>query len=917
MDKNLRVQILLGAVDRVTGPIKGILKGTRGLSAGLKETQDRLKALKAAQADVGRFRELKSGLAATSAELDTARAKAAALAQQYHATANPTRRMTAEFKRSRDAVNALEKSHQDQARELQQVRARMAEAGAAGRSLAAHERDLRDALGRTNAELQERKDKLASVTAQQKRMEKARAGFDRSQELAGNFAGAGAGAVGAGAALVAPLVMANKAAGDYESTLTDVAQKAALNRTQAAALGAELTRVAVASNQLPPEVVAATDALTGLGAELGEARAMIPAIARGATAYKASMEDLGRASYAAVDNLGIAANQTGKVLDVMAEAGKRGAFEVRDMAQYFPSLTASAAGLKHTGVAAVADLAAALQITRKGAGDSAEAATNLGNLLQKISSPLTVKNFKKFGVDLEAELKAAAKRGESPIEAITKLTDKALKGDLSKLGYLFEDAQVQKAIRPLIQNMGEYQKIRAAAFAANGVVNADFAERLKDQNEATKAAGISIRALGLTIGAQLAPTVTAAAKIVGKVTTGITTWAQQNPELAGTLAKIAGVVGILLIAMGGIALAVAAILGPLALANLAWTSALPVLALVGTAFKAVGTAALTAGRFMLMNPIGLAITAIAVAAFLLIKYWKPISGFFKGLWGGITAAGGKAAAWFKGLGPLFAGVWSNIQAAGGRFMTWLRSLVPLFATFALGAIGPVGLIIRHWSTIAGFFAGLWSRIRAATSAAMAWFGGLAGRFREFGANIIAGLVGGITGRLGQLRSTITGVADRASQWFKSRLGIHSPSRVFAGFGGDTMAGLQLGLQRGQGGPLQAIRDVATRMADAGGRGVQEAARAQLAGLGTLKAGIASAIAVGAATPNLASAYAANPGARPTPPPVAASASYEIHVHAAPGMDPVAIARAVAAELDRRERDKAARGRSTLGDTSQT
>ncbi|MCR5260645.1 MAG: phage tail tape measure protein [Candidatus Gastranaerophilales bacterium] len=38
---------------------------------------------------------------------------------------------------------------------------------------------------------------------------------------------------------------------------------------------------------------------------------------------------------------------------------------------------------------------------------------------------------------------------------------------------------------------------------------------------------------------------------------------------------------------------------------------------------------------VLTNPVGLAITGIAVAAILIIKYWKPISAFFKGVFNGI------------------------------------------------------------------------------------------------------------------------------------------------------------------------------------------------------------------------------------------------------------------------------------------
>lgn len=871
MDKSLRVQVIMAAVDRLTTPMRNVLKGTRGLSEGLKETNNRLKALNAAQRDVGRFRELRAGLTTTAGELDQARGKAAALAQQFNSTSNPTRKLTRDFAKAREAVNTLEDAHRAQSRELQTLRQRMNEAGASEKGLAQHERDLRAEIRRTNAELDERKAKLDAMSRHQSRVAKARAGFDRSQELAGNLAGAGAGATAAGAALLVPLYAANKTAGDYEATLTTVAQKANLNRQAAAALGGELTKVGQATNQLPADVVAATDALTGLGAELDQAKVMIPDIAKASTAYQTSMEDMGRATYSAIDTLNVPAKETTRVLDIMALAGKKGAFEVQDMAQYFPSLTAAAAGLGQQGVGAVADLAAALQITRKGAGDSAEAATNLGNLLQKISSPLTVKNFKKFGIDLEKELKAAAKRGESPIETITNLTKKATGGDMSKLGYLFEDAQVQKALRPLMSNLKEYQDIRAAALGANGTVAADFTERLRDQNEAAKAAEINVRALGLTVGAQLAPTVKAVADIIGKAAGAVTSWAQKNPELAGNLAKIAGIVGVVLVLVGGAALAFAAILGPFALAGLAFAQALPVLGLLGGAFIAVGEAVVAAGAFIMANPIILIVAAIAIAAFLLIKNWSKVSAFFVGLWDGIKA--------------MFAGV-----------VAWFRAMAPTFGKMLLvGLLGPLGLIIVNWSKIAPFFSGLWERVKGYTSAAVEWFQGLGARFREFGSHLISGLITGIVGRLGELKSTVVGVASKAAAWFKERLGIHSPSRVFAGFGGDTMAGLAQGLQRGQREPLDVVVDTAAGLART------MAATARRSPVGMLAGGLAVA-AIGAP--------AAVAGAAPAP------ASYTINVYPAPGMDEAALARLVARAIEDHERKKAVRGRAALADTSE-
>jgi len=51
--------------------------------------------------------------------------------------------------------------------------------------------------------------------------------------------------------------------------------------------------------------------------------------------------------------------------------------------------------------------------------------------------------------------------------------------------------------------------------------------------------------------------------------------------------------------------------------------------------------------------------------------------------------------------------------------------------------------------------------------------------------------------------------------FKSMLGIHSPSRVFAQFGDFTMQGLAGGLDRSQGEPLQQVTSVGDRITHAG------------------------------------------------------------------------------------------------------
>jgi phage-related protein len=177
---------------------------------------------------------------------------------------------------------------------------------------------------------------------------------------------------------------------------------------------------------------------------------------------------------------------------------------------------------------------------------------------------------------------------------------------------------------------------------------------------------------------------------------------------------------------------------------------------------------------------------------------------------------------------------------------------------------------------------------------MVWFSALPTKFSTFGANIIAGLVNGITNGLGAVKTAITSAADSTVGWFKEKLGIHSPSRVFGELGGFISEGAAIGIDGGKAKVAKAALALATAattsFAPAAAQVPIDARKTVLSAPGGGAAGGATATAAGGAP-----------------------ASYTINIHPAPGMDANAIARAVAAELDRRERSKQARHGSRLSD----
>ncbi|MCY1669344.1 phage tail tape measure protein [Rhizobium sp. SL86] len=240
-------------------------------------------------------------------------------------------------------------------------------------------------------------------------------------------------------------------------------------------------------------------------------------IGRSATAANAEFNDMAGVATSLLTTLRMPADQLEGAMAGLVVAGKEGAFELKDMARYFPTLTGQMAKFGVTGREAVNTLGAALQIARKGTSDPAEAANNLKNFLSKILAPETIKNFAKAGVDIEAVMKDAATKGINPIEAvvqkISKLTgisgkeiagllktakDNGLEGadalasvreqlekiyGAGKLGSIFGDMQVMDFLIPMLANIDEYKRIRQEVANATGsVIDKDFETQMEGLN---------------------------------------------------------------------------------------------------------------------------------------------------------------------------------------------------------------------------------------------------------------------------------------------------------------------------------------------------------------------------------------------------------------------------------------------------
>ncbi len=574
-------------------------------------------------------------------------------------------------------------------RELREVRKEMAGSAQASLQLAGRERELESAIAKTNAEIAERKRLYAIEAGHRAQIAKADALQQKGRDN-----------IVQGASLAAPLILAAKAAGDFSSGMVDIQQKAALTNAETDRLARSIITMADRARQMPEDVRAGLDLLLAKGMGVDAATNAIGPASRLATAYKVDLPDAADAAFASINNLKVASSQAAVIFDTLAAAGNEGGFEVRDMARHFPALTAQMAALGETGVPAVADLSAALQVAMNTAGNADEAGNNIKNLLAKINSPGTINAFKKnFGIDLPAAMQKLQSEGYSAMESIALITKQATGGDMKKLGFAFEDMQARQGLLALIQNLDEYRRVRDAALNSEGTVDAAFDQRvLRDANVSWKAFMGSVSGLAITLGTTLLPVLTSTLTQINSVLQAVSAWAQANPEAAGAIIKLLGALAVFKIGLGAAQFALGGFMKPFAGVNAmvlryagSWSNAFT---MMRTATMALGSGIMKAGAMMLANPMVLIIAgivaALAVAGYMIYTHWDTIKAAFLGGWSYVTNLLGGAARWLSNIGKqMMNGLLIAIDpmALGKKLITMAKNGIAAFKNY-LGIKSP-------------------------------------------------------------------------------------------------------------------------------------------------------------------------------------------------------------------------------------
>lgn len=220
------------------------------------------------------------------------------------------------------------------------------------------------------------------------------------------------------------------------------------------------------------------------------------------------------------------------------------------------------------------------------------------------------------------------------------------------------------------------------------------------------------------------------------------------------------------------------------------------------------------------------IVALIAVIILLVSNWDAVVQFLTVIWSGFVAwlvgVMNGFVGWWNGIWAGFfgwtSGLWSGftgwLSGLWSGLVAWITGLVSGWLGFMSGAfLGAVNFAIGVWSGLGSFFSGLWSGIVSGVSATVGNIGGFfsslpatimgffagAGRWLwDAGRNIVEGLGAGLQSMAGTIGNFFLNMLpDWIREPFKAALGIHSPSREFAGYGENIGEGVLVGVGRMQ------------------------------------------------------------------------------------------------------------------------
>jgi TP901 family phage tail tape measure protein len=571
--RNLRLEVVLKAIDKFTAPFKGVLNQSKAVAKQVSALKNKMKELDKTQGQIDSFKKLTRDAAQTSLQMKAAQERATALGKSLAETATPTKKLSAEFERAKKEAAQLAEKHTQLVGQQQNLRTSLNAAGVSTRNLSQHQRELQQNASSTTAALQKEQQQLERLGKQSQRLHAAKASYEKGMNTRHQMAGAGAGmaVAGGGALYAAKQVMAPGL--DFDAGMSSVQALTRLdkNSPQLIALRKQARELGAATSFTANEAAQGQGFLAMSGFDPKAIQQAMPGVLDLARAGRVELPAAADMASNILTGFKLNAEQMGRAGDVLVGTFTRSNVDLRMLADTMRYAAPVAADL---GV----DLETAAAMTGK-LGDAGIQASMGGTALRAIMSRLAAppkaaaEALKALGIQAKdakgnlrdlptilAELEAKTKKmgnaqragyfkhiaGEEAFSALQVLTAQAGSGKLQEL------------IATLKKSAGE-------ASANAKIMSDNAAGDIKSLQSAWEDVGIEMFEGSNSPLRELLQNITSVIRQVGA-------WMKANPTLAATLVKVSVSAAAVVAILGGLALSAAALLGPFVMLKLAMTT---------------------------------------------------------------------------------------------------------------------------------------------------------------------------------------------------------------------------------------------------------------------------------------------------------------------------------------------------------
>lgn len=397
-------------------------------------------------------------------------------------------------------------------------------------------------------------------------------GVDFARNAAGNFAGI-AGAAGRLGLGVARGMGVNTDVGSavggvvaQQQIASQIANSGYLEgderngvRQSPTALHHEAREAAKAAGLGTEDVLGGLQQMVGKSSDLATSREILGDMAKLAKALGANMEDVGAAAGEVSLRLGDVPNKAQVITNIMAviaQQGKVGAIEMRDMAKNLGTVMASAGKFGEGPEQAAKDLGALFQVAKKGGSkNAAQSATGVASFVAGLTNPAELKRLSAMGINVFSNKEHTKFNSVGQIAAAALLKTG---GDLGKLGGTFKNQRAMSVVSGLGQVYGDAEKAEKGSGVGaiksyfekmgKGMSQEDLADSLKlaMDTTATKTQqfNTALEEVGEKLADKLLPALERLAPFIIKAADAFATLvgeAVENPGTAITAAIVASI----------------------------------------------------------------------------------------------------------------------------------------------------------------------------------------------------------------------------------------------------------------------------------------------------------------------------------------------------------------------------------------